>query len=161
MLENVREQNEQLNVLLGVEEFMSSKNAKSSTKRSTHQPSDTMSMYGASSVQGSVMSNNPSLAKTAKALKYDSKMSKHEDRKLDRIAAEAQAFLEQNQKKELSDTSSVTSLSKGSVVAETIQSGGKLARRLKGTKSNASVNSGITGMSSFSKAGKGMANKFL
>ncbi len=88
MLDNIREQNDQLNVLFGVEEFMS-KHPKSSTKRSTYQPSDTMSMYGASSVQGSVMSNNPSLAKTAKALKYDSKMSKQEDRKLDRIAAEA------------------------------------------------------------------------
>ena len=49
------------------------------------------------------------------------------------------------------------------MVAETIQPGNKTLRRLKaaGAKSNASVNSGITGMSSFSKAGKGMSNKFL
>ena len=88
MLENIREQNDQLNELFGIEEFMS-KQPKSSTKRSTYQPSDSMSMYGASSVKGSVISNNTSMAKTAKALKYDSKMSKHEDRKLERIAAEA------------------------------------------------------------------------
>jgi len=44
------------------------------------------------------------------------KMDMKEDRKLDRIAAEAQAFLLNNQKKEMaSDLGSISSISKGTI----------------------------------------------
>ena len=69
--------------------------ANSSTKKSTYAPNDSVSMYSAS-VNKSVMSSSSTIPKTAKGLKIDQKMDAKEDRKLDKIAAEAQAFLLSN-----------------------------------------------------------------
>ncbi len=54
-------------------------------------------------------------AKTTHGQNYDKKMQAQEDRRLDQIAAEAQAFLLNNQKKTVSDVGSVSSMSKGTV----------------------------------------------
>jgi len=52
-----------------------------------------MSMYGPTQ---SVMSTSSAIPKTAKALKFDTKNDAKEERKLDKLAAEAQAFLLSN-----------------------------------------------------------------
>ena len=76
-------------------------------------------MYGASkSHMGSVMSTSG--AKTAKSLKYDQKLDAQEDKKLNRMAAEAQAFLLKNQGKQnntaaLTEIDSMSSISKGTI----------------------------------------------
>ena len=88
-----------------------------------------------------------------------------EDRKLDRIAAEAQAFLLNNQKRELqSDLGSVSSLSKGTI-ADTVSNAEKSVKSVnkmgKATsKKSITPSVGIGGMT-FSKAGKSMAHKFM
>ena len=83
-----------------------------------------------------------------------------EDRALDRVAQEAQAFLLNNQKKQLSDTSSVTSVGKGTVksVATTKSISGRVAaKQAKDQQSIAS--SSMSGMKSFSRQGKALNSK--
>ena len=98
MFDHVRQQTDQIQELLAIEEAqtLTSKLGKSTTKRSTYQPSDSMSLYSqaaGSSVMGSV---NGGLSSKVAQIKLDNRTDAKEDRKLDRIAAEAQAFLDQN-----------------------------------------------------------------
>ena len=105
----------------------------------------------------------PSATNSSQAARaYDKKMDAMEDRKLDKIAAEAQAFLLNNQKQAaVSDVGSVSSISKGTIggadsVAHTVKSAKK------GTKKGAKkgVDAFLpTGGTSFSKAGKTFATK--
>ena len=56
MFEHIRQQTDQIEEMLGIEERKSSiTHGRSNTKRSTYQPSETMSMYGG--VASSVMSS--------------------------------------------------------------------------------------------------------
>ena len=76
-----------------------------------------MSMYGGGATS-SVMSSVTGLSSKVAQIKLDNRVDAKEDRKLDRIAAEAQAFLLNNQKKNTttSDASSITSVGKGTIL---------------------------------------------
>ena len=132
------------------------------TKRSTYQPSESMSMYGGrggatSSV--SIMSSASGVPSKALQLKLDSKVDAKEDRKLDRLAAEAQAFLLNNQKKNnitSDEASSVSSMSKGTVQNSTAQSVKSMRKpaATKGKVGGTSAMSVASAKTSFSKQGK-------
>ena len=90
-------------------------------------------------------------------------MDAKEDRKLDKIAAEAQAFLLNNQKKVISDSGSVTSLGKGTVIGGSVEEtkSVKSMRKTSGLNdTKSSIATGTMGMS-FSKAGQGMKSKLF
>lgn len=77
-----------------LEESKASSLIASSTKKSTYQASESLTSYnGESSVMSSKMMSE---AKTATAMKVAGKAEAKEDRKLDKLAAEAQAFLLNN-----------------------------------------------------------------
>ena len=163
MMETLREQTDNLQQRFGVEESKVPSIINSSTKRSTrstYQPSESMSAYGGtqSRLNASVISTGA--PKTERALKFENKQDKIEDRKLDRIAAEAQAFLLNNQKKGMmSDSESVASLGKvtaSGAPALSVKSMGKASvGTSKGPNSVASAKT-----QSFSKAGKALTRKF-
>ena len=157
MMEQIREQTDNLAELFAIEESKVSNGTKSSTKRSTYAPSDSMSMYGPTQ---SVMSTSSAIPKTAKALKFDTKNDAKEERKLDKLAAEAQAFLLSNQKKVISDSGSVASTIKGTVIGEETKSVKSMRKPGLNSKSNISVG-GTATKTSFSKAGKAMNSKYL
>lgn len=62
-------------------------------------------------------------------------MENQEQRKLDKIAAEAQAFLLNNQKKnaKMSETGSISSMSKGTVKADSVATTIKPGKKAPGT----------------------------
>ena len=107
------------------------------------------------------MSSNVPVDSRSKAMKLaERKMDMKEDRKLDRMAAEAQAFLLNNQKKEMaSDLGSISSMGKGTIKDTTSVATKRCA---KGTKATSKAMPSVgTGLGSFSKAGKSLAHKFM
>jgi len=111
-----------------------------------------MSQFGSKSQTSSVSVSGP---KTAAGRTYEKKLDMQEERKLDRIAAEAQAFLLNNQRKDVSEAGSVSSVGKGTVK----QSDASSTQHAKPLKKQPSVKVPVS--ASFSKAGKSYAHKFL
>ena len=140
---------------------LTSKLGKSTTKRSTYQPSDSMSLYSGAAGTSVMSSVSGGLSSKVAQIKLDNRTDAKEDRKLDRIAAEAQAFLLQNNhqnKNTVSDAaSSISSIAKGTIYSSTSTKGKGKTNKNGTTKNNNTLASVASAKTSFSKQGKTLA----